>query len=110
MKMVEYDIKKGWNSNIEGDKLRDLMKEIFGNVKAEGDKLVSAYGILSRIEVKVTSKTTMEVVTESAKSCLTDDAILDAKRKLNVFVEAATGFDVKARKKRAQDKAKKGLL
>ena len=39
-----------------------------------------------------------------------DEAILDSKRKLNVFAERATGFDVKARKKRAQDKAKKGLL
>ena len=40
-----------------------------------------------------------------------DDAmILDSKRKLNAFAEKATGFDAKARMKRAQAKAKKGEL
>ena len=107
--MVEYDIKKGWYSKIEGDNLKEMMKRIFGNAKVEGKKVVSEYGILTRIEVEIISKASMELVTESAKEGLTDEAILDAKRKLNVFVEEATGFDVKARKKRAQDKAKKGL-
>ncbi|MBR6911968.1 MAG: DUF5611 family protein, partial [Candidatus Methanomethylophilaceae archaeon] len=36
--------------------------------------------------------------------------ILDSKRKLNVFAEKATGFDAKARMKRAQKKAKEGTL
>ena len=40
----------------------------------------------------------------------TDDEILDSKRKLNVFAEKATGFDAKARMKRAQKKAKEGKL
>ncbi|KQM10243.1 hypothetical protein SDC9_97957 [bioreactor metagenome] len=106
--MVEYDIKKGWHSKIEGDKLREMMERIFGNARTEGNMVVSEYGILSRIEAEILSKTSMHVATESAKDGLTDEAILDAKRKLNVFVEEATGFDVKARKKRAQDKAKKG--
>jgi hypothetical protein len=106
--MVEYDIKKGWHSNIEGDKLREMMEKIFGNAKVDGKMVVSEYGILTRIEVEILSKSSMHVATESAKDGLTDEAILDAKRKLNVFVEEATGFDVKARKKRAQDKAKKG--
>lgn len=107
--MAEYDIKKGWHSKIEGDNLKEMMTRIFGNAKVEGNKVVSEYGILSRIEVEILSKSSLELVTESAKEGLTDEAILDAKRKLNVFAEEATGFDVKARKKRAQDKAKKGL-
>ena len=105
--MVEYDIKKGWGKNIEGDLLEKMMKEVFGNCRKDGEMSVSSYGVLSRIEVKQISPVLLHVVTESSGP--KDDAqILDAKRKLNVFVEKATGFDAKARMKRAQQKAKKG--
>jgi len=105
--MVEYDIKKGWNKNIEGDLLEKMMKEVFGNVKKDGDMLVSSYGVLARIEAKQISSVLLHVSTVAGDS--KDDAqILDTKRKLNVFVEKATGFDAKARMKRAQEKAKKG--
>ncbi|MCL1905365.1 MAG: DUF5611 family protein [Methanomassiliicoccaceae archaeon] len=107
--MVEYDIKRGWGKNIEGDLLEKMMKEVFGNCKKDGDSLVSSYGVLTRIEVKQLSPTELRVVTGSGEA--KDDAqILDTKRKLNVFVEKATGFDAKARMKRANDKAKKGEL
>ncbi|MCL2142684.1 MAG: DUF5611 family protein [Methanomassiliicoccaceae archaeon] len=105
--MVEYDIKKGWGKNIEGDLLEKMMKEVFGNCTKDGDKLISSYGVLSKIEVKQISNSLLYVATESGVP--KDDAqILDTKRKLNVFVEKATGFDAKARMKRAQQKAKKG--
>ncbi|MCL2786314.1 MAG: DUF5611 family protein [Methanomassiliicoccaceae archaeon] len=105
--MVEYDIKKGWGKNIEGNLLEKMMQEAFGNCKKDGDMLVSSYGVLSRIEVRQISGSVLHVSTES--SDVRDDAqILDTKRKLNVFVEKATGFDAKARMKRAQQKAKKG--
>ena len=107
--MVEYDIKKGWSKNIEGDMLEALMKEVFGNCRKDGDMLVSSYGVLTHIEVKMISNTLLHVVTKSGDS-RDDSQILDTKRKLNVFVEKATGFDVKARKERAQQKAKKGKL
>lgn len=105
--MVEYDIKKGWGKNIEGDLLEKMMKDVFGNVRKDGDMLVSSFGVLTRIEVKQISAALLHVVTESGDS-RDDAAILDTKRKLNVFVEKATGFDAKARMKRAQEKAKKG--
>ena len=105
--VVEYDIKKGWSKNIDGDLLEKMMKEVFGNVKKDGDMFVSSYGVLSRIEAKQISSVLLHVATVSGDS--RDDAqILDTKRKLNVFVEKATGFDAKARMKRAQEKAKKG--
>lgn len=108
---MEYDIKKGWLKNIEGDLLEGLMNEVFGNVKKEGDLLVSSYGVLSRIEVKVLSKDKMDITTvNDAGASMSDDAILDSKRHLNEFAEKATGFDAKARKKRAQKKAKEGKL
>ena len=107
--MVEYDIKKGWSKNIEGDLLEKMMKEVFGNCRKENDMLISSYGVLERIEVKQLSSTSLHVVTVSGDS-KEDAKILDTKRKLNVFTEKATGFDAKARMKRAQQKAKKGEL
>ena len=107
---MDYDIKKGWYKNIEGDLLAQLMQEVFGNVVAEGETLVSTYGVLERIEVKVLAKDKMEIVTVNKPGSATDDDILDSKRRLNVFAEKATGFDAKARMKRAQKKAKEGKL
>jgi len=108
--MVEYDIKKGWFKNIEGDLLGGMMKEVFGNVTLKGETLVSSFGVLESITVKVIGKDKLEVVTVSKDGKLTDDDILNSKRKLNIFVEKATGFDAKARMKRAQAKAKDGKL
>jgi hypothetical protein len=107
--MVEYDIKKGWASKIEDGGLEDLMRETFGNVVVNGNVLTSKYGVLDKIETEILSKTSMRLETTNSTGPMEDDDILSTKRKLNVFIEAATGFDVKARKKRAQDKIKKGL-
>ena len=107
---MDYDIKKGWYKNIEGDLLAQLMQEVFGNVVAEGETLVSTYGVLERIEGEVLAKDKMEIVTVNKPGTATDDEILDSKRKLNAFAEKATGFDAKARMKRAQKKAKEGKL
>lgn len=108
--MVQYDIKRGWFKNIEGPALEALMKEVFGNCQMNGNVLTSKYKVLSKIEVEVIDKNTMRVETTSGDGAKSDADILDSKRKLNIFVEKATGFDAKARMKRAQDKAKKGEL
>lgn len=107
---MDYDIKKGWYKNIEGANLAQMMKDVFGNVRSEGDTCVSSYGVLERIEVRIVSKTVLDITTVSKVDDLTDDNILDSKRKLNIFAEKATGFDAKARMKRAQKKAKEGTL
>ena len=107
---MDYDIKKGWFKNIEGDALAQLMNDVFGNVKMDGDKLISSYGVLEVIEVTVLGKDKLDIVTKNRDGPMTDDQILDSKRKLNVFAEKATGFDAKARMKRAQKKAKEGTL
>ncbi len=109
MRNLDYDIKKGWYKNIEGDNLKVLMNEVFGNSKQEGDIFVSSYGVMARIEVKIISKDKMDITVENDKNAKMSDAlIIDSKRTLNAFAEKATGFDAKARMKRAQQKAKKG--
>ena len=107
---MDYDIKKGWFKNIEGDLLAQLMEEVFGNVTSEGETLVSSYGVMDRIEVQVLAKDKMTIVTVNKDGPVSDDDILDSKRRLNVFAEKATGFDAKARMTRAQKKAKEGKL
>ncbi len=108
---MEYDIKKGWFKNIEGDLLGKMMEEVFGNVGLEGNVLVSSYGVLDRIEVRVLAKDKLDITTTNKTGCeLDDEAILDSKRRLNDFAFKATGFDAKARMKRAQKKAKEGKL
>ena len=86
------------------------MEEVFGNVTSEGETLVSSYGVMDRIEVQVLAKDKMTIVTVNKDGPVSDDDILDSKRRLNVFAEKATGFDAKARMKRAQKKAKEGKL
>lgn len=107
---MDYDIKRGWMKNIEGDLLPKMMEEVFGNVECQDGKYVSSYGVMTRIEVYIESKDKMIIVTEHRDGPMTDDEILDSKRRLNKFAELATGFDAKARMKRAQKKAKEGTL
>ena len=107
---MDFDIKKGCYKNVEGEALPSLMKEVFGDVKKEGDAYVSAYGIMTRIEVRVVSKERLDIVTVNRSGPMTDEEIIESKRKLNEFAFKATGFDAKARMKRAQKKAKEGKL
>ncbi len=107
---MEYDIKRGWYGRIQGDGLRGIMEGMFGNVTEEDGWLVSSYGVLKRIEVRILSNSVLEIITANRDGGFTDEEILDSKRKLNAFAEQATGFDAKARTKRAKDKAKKGTL
>lgn len=110
--MTEFDIKRGCYSHVEGDGLRSVMEEVFGSARVEGDLVVSSYGAMARIEAKVISKTVLGVSTENVAdvSKLSDDDIIDSKRRLNDFLFKCTGFTAKDRQKRAKDKAKKGLL
>ena len=106
---MEYDIRKGHYPKIEGDGLKDIMGMTFGNVKVEGDKLVSSYGAITKVEVKVLSKTALDVASESDKTAPLDVQAESVKR-WNVFLEQATGFTSKERSKRLQKKAKEGKL
>jgi len=110
--MTEFDIKKGWYSKIEGEKLEQIMKDEFGAVAKEEDLLITSFGAMKRIEVRVISKTSLGVATINVDDFkqVKDEDILASKRKLNEFLLQATGFTPKDRLKRAKDKAKAGKL
>ena len=106
---MEFDIKRGHGSSLEGDGLKKLMEEHLGPVTVEGDKLVTSFGATTRFEATLLSKTTMDVATQSNKGA-SPEAMMESNKKYNAFMEAATGFTAKERSKRMQKKAKDGKL
>lgn len=106
---MDYDIKKGNYGNLEGDGLKKMMESAFGTVKAEADILVSSYGAMTRIEVKLISKTLMDISAVTDRNA-SPDLAADTIKKWNEFLEQATGFSSKERRNRLQKKAKDGKL
>lgn len=101
--MTEYDIKKGHYENVEGEKLESLMVELFENSKKDGEKLHSSFGALEKITVWLDGKKTLCVETKMNTS-VDDKTATDTIRAYDQFLERATGFNTKERKKRANKK------
>jgi len=106
---MEYDIRKGHYASIEGEKLKEIVSSVFVNAKVEGDKIVSSFGAITRLEVKVLSKNTMDITSTTDKTA-SIDAQTETVKQWNKFLEQATGFTSKERSKRLQKKAKEGKL
>ncbi len=108
--MQDYEIRRGHASNIEGEKLGSLVKEIFGSAKKLDDgSIETSFGALVKLNVKMKDKKSITV-----------DTVMDAKvdvgtaeetrKKYFSFLDPATGFTSKERAKRLQKKAKDGKL
>jgi hypothetical protein len=108
--MQDYEIRRGHFSEIEGEKLGQLMEGIFGNGKKLSDySYETSFGAIARL-----------TATLKDKKVLTVDPVMNTKvdantaaetvRKYNMFLEKATGFTSKERMKRIQKKAKEGKL
>jgi len=104
---MQYDIRKGHYPTIEGEGLMKVMNEEFGNVKQDGGKLVSSYGAITKVEVKVLSKSAIDVTSVTDKAAPMD-VQLDTIKHWNLFLERVTGYNSKERGKRLQKKAKEG--
>jgi hypothetical protein len=101
--MNEYDIKRGHFEKIEGGKLEAMMENIFGNAKKNGEKLSSSFGALENITAWVDGKKTLCVETKM-NTKVDDKTATETIRAYNLFLEQATGFNSKERKKRANKK------
>ena len=101
--MNTYDIKKGHYEKIEGEKLEALMVELFGNSKQSGEKLNSSFGALEKITVLLDGKKSLSVETKMNTN-VDDKTATETIRAYNQFLERATGFNTKERKKRANKK------
>lgn len=109
--MTVQDIKRGHWKVVDGDGLKDIMEEQFQvpvQVDDDGWHMVE-YGALKPLKVKVLSKSEMEILTTSNPDVSNEEAS-ESIRRYNKFLEAATGFNSKERKKRLNKKAKEGKL
>ena len=99
--MNEYDIKRGHFEKVEGDKLETLMKEIFETVKKKNGNLIASFGALESISARIEGKKTLYVDTKM-NTDVEDKISTETIRKYNQFLERATGFTAKDRRKRAK--------
>jgi len=110
MRMIDYEIKRGHNANIEGEKLGSIVKEVFGNVKVlDNGSFESTFGAIAKLNVLLKDKKTITVDTVM-NSKVDANTAADTVRRYNVFLEEATGLTSKERVKRVQKKAKEGKL
>ncbi len=101
-----YDVKRGHFKNIEGDQLKELIEEKFGKAEEKEDKLIiQDVGAISHLEVWTEGRTGLWVDLEMNPDVDNETASSTIK-KWNDFLEEATGFNAKERKKRAKKKAK----
>lgn len=102
-----YDVKRGHFKNIEGDKLKNIIKEYFGDVREDGEKLSTSYGAIEKADVWLEGKTGIWVDLEM-KEDVPDDVAMDTVSRWNKFLFDVTGFNAKNRRDRAKKKAKSG--
>ena len=101
MAMKEFDIKRGHFKNIEGASLRRLMEQSFEDVRETPEGLVGGWGALETITVLVRDKNTICVETRMRPES-DENVANETIKRYNAFMEAATGFTAKERKKRAE--------
>ena len=106
--MQDYDIKKGHSKTLENGGLERIMKDMFGTVKRDGRFLVASYGALGELRVALKSKSVLGVETKM-RTDVDNTTASETVRLYNDFLLSATGFTSRERKKRLNDKLKKGL-
>lgn len=106
--MQAYEIKRGHFKNLEGDGLRKLLEETFGDVKVDGERLRVSYGAIREMTVWTDGK--MLYVDTTMERSVDDQTAAATIRAYNSFLERATGFTSKQRRERLQKRAKEGKL
>ena len=94
--MQDYDIKRGHHYQLEDRGLDNIISEIFGNVKKDGEFFITTFGGLKKLSVRMASKKVLEVETEMDPS-VDPEIAGDTIRRYNNFLLQATGFTAKER-------------
>ncbi|MCE5296430.1 MAG: DUF5611 family protein [Euryarchaeota archaeon] len=106
---MDYDVKKGHYSDIEGDGLRKIAESAFGKAEMKADTVTASYGAIESLEAKVLSKSSVSINTKM-RTDVTSEVANETIKRYNTFLEGATGFTSKERRTRLQKKAKEGKL
>ncbi len=106
--MQAYDIKRGHARELEGDGLKRVLEEIFGEVTEVNGTLRVSHGAIRDMTAwfdgeKLYVDTNMDREADERTAAETI-------RTFNAFLERATGLSSKQRRKRLQKKAKEGGL
>ncbi len=106
--MQQYDIKRGLQDNLQKDKLKGTLQDIFGMAEEKDGKLVSSFGALKELKVwgegkKLFVETTMD-------PSVSNDVAAQTIKAYNTFLERVTGLTAKERGKKAQKAAKDGKV
>jgi hypothetical protein len=107
--MQEYEVRRGHQENIQPDRLKAHMQQIFGSAQERGGKIVASFGAIKEISAWQSGKNVLSIETVMDKN-VTDDVAQNTIKAYNNFLETATGYTAKERAKRAQKKAKDGKL
>ncbi len=98
--MKEYKLKKGFSPDI--DRIEECLRETLpSEVRRDGKKLVTSYGIITTITVWIEGKK-LAVDTVSDTSIKDDNLILDSNKRFRDFLLKATGYTAKERLKQAK--------
>lgn len=107
--MNEYEVRKGHQENIQLERLKEHMQQVFGNAQERDGKLVSSFGALKELVAWPSGKNLLAVETKMDPK-VGDDVAQNTIKAYNAFLERTTGYTAKERSKRAQKKAKEGKL
>jgi hypothetical protein len=104
--MRDYELKRGIAKTLEGDGLRTIAAEIFGQAGTEGNQILVAFGAIEKMVAWTDGKRLF--VDTVMKTGVPDHVATETIKAYNTFLERATGFSAKERSKKAQAAAKKG--
>jgi len=100
-----YEVKRGHGKCLLGDGLPDVIAETVGQVERVQEWYISHHAALTRLAVRLVSKSEIEVDTTLDGGASLEEATA-AHEAFNSFLAAATGFTAKQRADRAKRKAK----
>ncbi len=90
-----YEFKRGHKKTI--DDVEKIMREVFGEVRREGERLISSYKGLERIEIWFHKG---KMAAETASKKVSNEDAMDTLKKWNEFLYRVTGYTAKERKKK----------
>ncbi len=106
--MQKYDVRKGLEGNIEMARLKELVSQSFGGSSEEQGKVTASFGALAKFIAWGEDKSLC--VETLMRTDVPNEVAAETIKRYNSFLERATGFNSKERKKRLEAKAKKGKL
>lgn len=105
--MRDYELKRGFAKTLEGDGLRKIASDVFGEAGTDGGKILVSYGALEKMVAWTDGKRLF--VDTTMKAGVADHVATDTIKAFNAFLEKTTGYSAKERNKRAQKAAREGL-